>query len=418
MGKKAFMAALTISLLVILPAAQFGHFVLADFGPQDSWTTKMSMPYPLNEVPYGQRVAVLDGKIYAVTSGPRLELYNPVLDTWTEKAAPPYLGCLIACQGRIYLIGGDLYYQSCSVYHPENDSWTAIAAMPTGRYDIQPQEVNGKIYVIGGGRVRGLFMFEIFGENEVYDPATDSWSEMAPLPKAVCNYAAAAVDGKIYVIGGMTSFSYIGGDRMQETYTNMVQIYEPQSNQWTAGTPMSTPASYMGGASTTGELASVRIYAVGGNIDGHKTGGNYSTVNWTRMYDPITASWSTGVPMPTARWGLSLVNVDDKLYALGGGTADSTDPSLILNEEYTPITYPYPTQSPKTSTLPTSSPSPSPTPQPTFPTLPPLNDSTPTPPKSLTPSPSVTEFPNWIILPIMAVAATIMVYLRRRESCE
>jgi hypothetical protein len=32
------------------------------------------------------------------------------------------------------------------------------------------------------------------------------------------------------------------------------------------------------------------------------------------------------------------------------------------------------------------------------------------------PSPSVAEFPNWIILPLMAVAATMIVYLRRRRK--
>jgi N-acetylneuraminic acid mutarotase len=355
----------------------------------DYWTTKTPLPYPLTELPYGQRAAVLDGKIYALTSGPKLEIYNPVLDTWTEKGAPPYLGSLVACQGRIYLIGGDSYYQSCSVYYPGNDSWTAIAAIPTGRYDIQPQEVNGKIYVVGGGRVRGLFMFEIFSENEVYDPTTDSWSEMARIPQAVCNYASAVVDGKIYVIGGMANFSYVGGDRMQQTYTNMVQIYDPQSNQWTTGTPMSTPASYVGGASTSGALAPVRIYAVGGNIDGHKTGdANYSTVNWTRIYDPKTASWSTGAPLPTARWGLSLVNVEDKLYSLGGGTADNVDDHLlVVNEEYIPSDYLFPTSSPTTSS------------------------------PALSPSPSVPEFPTWTVLPLAtATILGVLVYSKWRRA--
>jgi hypothetical protein len=42
----------------------------------------------------------------------------------------------------------------------------------------------------------------------------------------------------------------------------------------------------------------------------------------------------------------------------------------------------------------------------------------PNPSSSLSPSPSpsVAEFPNWIILPLMAVAATMIVYLRRRRK--
>ncbi|MCW4010672.1 MAG: hypothetical protein NWF05_08640 [Candidatus Bathyarchaeota archaeon] len=345
----------------------------------------MPLSYPLNDLPYGQRVTVLDGNIYAVTSGPHFEVYNPTLNSWTEKAAPPYIGNLGACQGKIYLIGGDTYYQSCLTYDLANDSWAPIAAMPTGRYCIQPQEVEGKIYVIGGGRVIGLFMFQIFHANEAYDPTTNTWTKLASIPTAVFNYASAVVDGKIYIIGGIQNFTYIGGDTMQQTYTNLVQIYDPQTNQWTIGTSMSTPAGSLGGAATTGELAPKRIYVVGGNLNGRKGGTDYSTVNWTRIYDPETASWSEGASMPTARWGISLVNVNDRLYALGGGTADNSDPQLRVNEEYIPINYGFLT--------------PSPTLQPTA-------------------SPSIPEFPAWIILPfaLLAVLTGALVKKQRRNK--
>jgi hypothetical protein len=42
-------------------------------------------------------------------------------------------------------------------------------------------------------------------------------------------------------------------------------------------------------------------------------------------------------------------------------------------------------------------------------------DVLPNPNSSPSPSPSVAEFPNWIILPLVAVAATMIVYFRRRK---
>jgi N-acetylneuraminic acid mutarotase len=38
--------------------------------------------------------------------------------------------------------------------------------------------------------------------NEVYDIATDAWSTGAPMPSARSAIGAAALNGKIYVIGG------------------------------------------------------------------------------------------------------------------------------------------------------------------------------------------------------------------------
>ncbi len=49
-----------------------------------------------------------------------------------------------------------------------------------------------------------------------------------------------------------------------------------------------------------------------------------------------------------------------------------------------------------------------------FPSLLPTSSPTPTLPTS--PSPSVAEFPNWMFLPLLAVAAVMIVYLRRRKQ--
>ena len=43
------------------------------------------------------------------------------------------------------------------------------------------------------------------------------------------------------------------------------------------------------------------------------------TFNNNEKYDPVTDTWISAQPMPTARHGLTAVSEDDKIYIIGGG---------------------------------------------------------------------------------------------------
>ena len=62
-------------------------------------------------------------------------------------------------------------------------------------------------------------------DHSEYDPATDTWKELAPLPRAEGSPAAVVVDGKIYVIGGRSGSSDFGD----------VYIYDPLTDTWSIG---------------------------------------------------------------------------------------------------------------------------------------------------------------------------------------
>ncbi|MFX1537887.1 MAG: hypothetical protein ACFFDI_27155, partial [Promethearchaeota archaeon] len=57
----------------------------------------------------------------------------------------------------------------------------------------------------------------------------------------------------------------------------------------------------------------------------------------TQVFDPETGTWSTGAGMPTPRRFLSVVVVDDLLYAIGG--KDSANDFSGVNERYVPFGY-------------------------------------------------------------------------------
>jgi N-acetylneuraminic acid mutarotase len=111
----------------------------------------------------------IGGKFY-VGGGPgtnRLDVYDPVTDQWTERASMPsirYDAAGLAFQGKLYVIGGlrrepggaSTPVRTTSVYDPITDTWTNKAPLPTARTGIAGSRVvvNGqpRVEVVGGTR--------------------------------------------------------------------------------------------------------------------------------------------------------------------------------------------------------------------------------------------------------------------------
>lgn len=377
------------------------------------------------------RAAALNGTIYAVTTnqnqseGSYFEAYNPITNSWQEMTHVPgsiYTCALAACEGKIYLVGSIVDNSSIirtytAAYDPAADSWENKRALPEHQvyWDMQANVVGGKIYVISGGQWHGFGAFSATQTNYVYDPSNDSWSQKAAIPTPVAFYGSAVLDDRIYIMGGQSQYTYPSS----YTYVNLVQIYDPKTDSWVQGTPLPSLLTSPAACSTTGAMVEKRIYVAGGI---NCSDPSHPTLNSTLVYDGTTGSWSTDASMPTARWGLSLVNVNDTLYALGG--EDGTN-WLTTNERYTPANYgtedtpppPTPT-SPASTTLPTPSPtssmfpSNSPTQQPT---------SEPTSTQIATPAPTGIQRQDYTLITIalsivaIAVVAVLVAYLRKRK---
>ena len=78
--------------------------------------------------------------------------------------------------------------------------WQSGAAMPTARSEMRVAVVDGIFYVPGG--FGGLTSFE------AYDPASDSWTELAPMPEPAHHMMVTGHDGKVYVFGGGPDLSW------------------------------------------------------------------------------------------------------------------------------------------------------------------------------------------------------------------
>lgn len=109
-------------------------------------------------------------------------------------------------------------------------SWRAAAPLPNPRNHLGAVALNGLIYVIGGQHLG-----DEYGGNQddvhVYDPATNTWTERAPLPSPIGHLSSSTVvlDGRILVFGGVTQ-----GQRKVAT----VLEFDPAQNRWSALTPL------------------------------------------------------------------------------------------------------------------------------------------------------------------------------------
>ena len=74
------------------------------------------------------------------------------------------------------------------------------ADMSAKRFGVSAAVLNGKIYVIGGAEWKGG-AYEIHPP-EVYDPATDTWTELPHMRFPRFGLSSSAVNGRIYAIGG------------------------------------------------------------------------------------------------------------------------------------------------------------------------------------------------------------------------
>lgn len=69
--------------------------------------------------------------------------------------------------------------------------------MPTARSGIAVAVLDGKLFVFGGERLGGTYL-----QAEAYDPETNTWAELAPMPSPVHGTGAAVVGETIYIPGG------------------------------------------------------------------------------------------------------------------------------------------------------------------------------------------------------------------------
>ena len=100
------------------------------------------------------------------------------------------------------------------------DGWSVLAALPASNSETGVAALDGKIFVVGGYPSDRKTVATV----QMYDSATDKWQIVAPLPVPLNHVMAAGVNGKVYVIGGQTTESSEPAKRASSTRSmNMIR---------------------------------------------------------------------------------------------------------------------------------------------------------------------------------------------------
>jgi N-acetylneuraminic acid mutarotase len=326
--------------------------------PQGKWTKAAPFPQPEEEL-YGvaanNKMYVFGGFGAGKPVGMLWE-YDPTTDKWTKKATVPrpvHHSALAEYHGKIFMFGGYVYNQdpniqgggwepvdNCWEYDPATDTWKALAPLPEKRGSAIAEEIGGQIYVIGGAipepgtkevAIRPSRAARSVGTNEAYDPETNKWMTRSPMPTARNHAFAGAVNGKIYVIGGRLTSPFI----TVASNLDVVEEYDPVTNTWDgsgARTPMPTARSGGGWATYNG-----KIYVAGGEIQTRQLLGAFRALE---AYDPATNSWSILQSMPIPRHGVATAVVNGKIHFVSGhvtsGGAPDANVSTGSHDVYDP----------------------------------------------------------------------------------
>lgn len=315
--------------LAALLAASF--FVSAAYAQK--WVKLASFPEAAEEV-YG---IASGGKLYVFGGlGPRwtprgmVYEYDPANNQWTKKkpmALASHHVALAESNGKIYVMGGFVLPQSgppawvpinnAWEYDPANDSWKALAPMPTKRGSPVAAAAGGKIYVIGGASthpgsketaVHPRRPHRSLGTNEVYDPVTDTWAARSDMPTARNHAAVGVVNNKIYIIGGRVGAAFM---TTPASATDLVEEYDPATNQWgPLKTSMPTARSAMSWGTYGG-----KIYVAGGEMRDQKIWGVFNLVE---AFDPAANTWTTLPPIPVPRHGHAGDFLGNRLHVVSG----------------------------------------------------------------------------------------------------
>jgi N-acetylneuraminic acid mutarotase len=288
------------------------------------WRRRGDMPVPVTHA----NAVLRDGEVWIVggfvgdhpgAATDQVWRYDPATDSWRpgpSLPAPRGSGGLgLAADGSLHYFGGwlpDRYTDSPDHWRlaPGDSAWTPAAPFPSPRGHLGTVSHDGLIYAIGGCHTHDPWPVDVALVHR-YDPATDSWMELAPLPMPLSHTEPSTFvhDGRIHVAGGRSQPT--GRASVAE-----VMAYDLATDTWNYVATM-----------PRGLLAPVamplgdELLVTGGGEGGSNPA---SLQSWSL---PLTMPWRPAPPMPVALSEVAGGVIGGRLYLVGGEDGST----LVLN---------------------------------------------------------------------------------------
>ncbi len=167
----------------------------------------------------GVEVTLFLGIPLAATSTTRTQLYNPATNSWSNGASMPNgrashdVNQVTLADGRVLMTGGVLVpdlanaanaamIQAADVYNPATNTWAAYPMSQARSLHSATRLPDGRVLVCGGSQ--GLLSAPTTTDTvELFDPASNSWTTLAPLSTPRTAHAAVVLpDGMVVLLGG------------------------------------------------------------------------------------------------------------------------------------------------------------------------------------------------------------------------
>jgi N-acetylneuraminic acid mutarotase len=208
----------------------------------------------------------------------------------------------VGVAGKIYLIGGfddnEGIVPRVQVYDTATNAWSDGPPLPRAVHHANAVTDGTTIYVLGA--LSGT-NFTAIGDTYKLDPATETqWTTLATMTTGRERGAAVAgiIDGKIYLAGG-----YRAG-----AASDLTDVYDPVGDAWTPLGALPATRDHACGAAINGEL----IFAGGRTVQTNSPRPDVYS------YDPDLGMWIVRASMPTGRGGMGCGAIGGKLYTTGG----------------------------------------------------------------------------------------------------
>jgi hypothetical protein len=247
---------------------------------------------------------------------------------WTEitpTLTSSFLNTGVAYNGKIYFTGGPkTQFVTTAAYNKKVEVLDlatqtisqAGAGISAARCAIAGAALNGKIYFMGGHKwistTPGLFFYDNI---DIYDIASSTWT-LKHLSIARTASAAVVVGGKILCAGGFYA---------NNLPSNVVDIYDNATGLWTV-----QHLSIAKGELYVAGVVGNKAYFCGGSTNGN----TYACTDVVDVYDADTDTWSV-THLSVARQDISVTGVGKYLLCAGGYTQNEGKSNIIdiLNTE-------------------------------------------------------------------------------------
>jgi hypothetical protein len=250
---------------------------------------------------------------------------------WTTGATQPYANAEAqgtVVNGKLYVFGGFDSQKSCCtptsrayVYDPATNAWSALAPMPpmngtgSGGVTHAGLTTDGRDIYFAGGYTSGAGgTGQIFGTKEAwrYNVGTNTYTRLPDLPVDRAAGQLVYLNGELHHIGGTNKA------RTLDVGDHYVLTLQPLGTAWRTAAPLPNPRHHAGAAVLGG-----KIYYIGGQR-GHDHG--LTTQTDVHVFNPATGAWTKvqGLPRGRGHISASVFVHDNRVFVLGGEVTHGT----------------------------------------------------------------------------------------------